>query len=245
MHYDPDRSCGIRQGLGSTENLPNRSGWITLNKDKEVKLARETFRERFPAYWNTIYPVVETDKRQSFWRSDPNHPRNEASWGLAWPPISGYPPFEADPPRETPPSTPPRKRRGRKPKAPRPEDRSSSPPSQAAQGGGHGHGHGQGGGEGSGDAAGPSASSMQSNSASKRRRPQADGTFRPSPDASEDDDIEFEDIFGVVEPDELEGGSPPNRRIRNRRRQSSRDATWTPDGADAAEEDEDDLNGES
>jgi hypothetical protein len=86
--------CGIRNAPGSTERLPNRSGWI---KGSDIPEAlgdiKKSFRRRYPTYARTLYPTNPADHYVSIWRSDPNHPENSVWWDIPWPPYEGDPPF--------------------------------------------------------------------------------------------------------------------------------------------------------
>ncbi|RSM12090.1 hypothetical protein CEP52_002650 [Fusarium oligoseptatum] len=93
-HSDLNRCCKIRNGEGSPENLPNRSGWIRAS-DLPAKLGqiKSRFTEKYPAYERTIYPTKKSDSNASVWRSDPNNDDNKPYWTIPWPPYEGQPPF--------------------------------------------------------------------------------------------------------------------------------------------------------
>ncbi|EEU38041.1 uncharacterized protein NECHADRAFT_47938 [Fusarium vanettenii 77-13-4] len=93
-HSDVNRCCRIRNGEGSSENLPNRSGWIRAS-DLPAKLGqiKSQFTSKYPAYDRTIYPTKPSDNNASVWRSDPNNDDNEPFWNMPWPPYEGQPPF--------------------------------------------------------------------------------------------------------------------------------------------------------
>lgn len=89
-HMAPDRSCRIRRGLGDVETIPNRSGWVSINRGQgDIK---KKFLKKYPAYAKTIYPTAG-DNNASLWRSDPNNDDNKEAWNLPWPPFKGRPPF--------------------------------------------------------------------------------------------------------------------------------------------------------
>lgn len=71
--------------------LPNRSGWL---KDSDLAGTKETrnsikkaFREEYPSYGRTMYPVAGT-ATSSVWKLDPNNEANRVD-KLPWPPVSG------------------------------------------------------------------------------------------------------------------------------------------------------------
>ncbi|KAH8655965.1 hypothetical protein BGZ61DRAFT_541145 [Ilyonectria robusta] len=92
-HMAGDRSCRIRRGLGDVETIPNRSGWVSINRGQgDIK---KKFLKKYPAYAKTIYPTAG-DNNASLWRSDPNNEDNKDAWNLPWPPFRGRPPFPED-----------------------------------------------------------------------------------------------------------------------------------------------------
>ncbi|RSL49996.1 hypothetical protein CEP54_012153 [Fusarium duplospermum] len=93
-HSDLNRCCRIRNGEGSPENLPNRSGWIRAsNLPAKLGQIKSRFTEKYPAYDRTIYPTKASDNNASVWRSDPNNDGNKPYWTIPWPPYEGQPPF--------------------------------------------------------------------------------------------------------------------------------------------------------
>ncbi|PNP86400.1 hypothetical protein FNYG_00102 [Fusarium nygamai] len=94
-HTDKRRCCGIRNAPGSTERLPNRSGWIKGSDIPKGLLGdiKKSFCRRYPTYARTLYPTNPADHYVSVWRSDPNNPENDAWWDIPWPPYEGDPPF--------------------------------------------------------------------------------------------------------------------------------------------------------
>ncbi|KAF4989943.1 hypothetical protein FGRMN_8785 [Fusarium graminum] len=94
FHTDEQRCCRIRNGEGSADRLPNRSGWIRAKK-LPMKLGdlKEKFRRRYPTYALTLYPTKSNLGNATLWRADPNNEDNEAWWDIPWPPYEGYPPF--------------------------------------------------------------------------------------------------------------------------------------------------------
>lgn len=97
FHSDPERCCKIRRGVGSAENLPNRSGWIPASDiRKRMGQIKQKFVKKFPAYERTIYPINKSDYHASLWRSDPNNEVNKDFWNIPWPPYEGDPPFPGD-----------------------------------------------------------------------------------------------------------------------------------------------------
>ncbi|CAM1508589.1 Fc.00g054370.m01.CDS01 [Cosmosporella sp. VM-42] len=93
-HTDPTRSCRIRNAVGSADNLPNRSGWVSIsNMPKGVGKIKEKFLKKYPEYQRTVYPVRKTDVFSSVWRSDPNNETNQEFWGMPWPAYEGKAPF--------------------------------------------------------------------------------------------------------------------------------------------------------
>ncbi|KAM0360644.1 hypothetical protein ACHAP4_002730 [Fusarium culmorum] len=96
-HTDKTKCCRIRNGLGSSERLPNRSGWIPANKlPGTLTSLKEDFLNRYPSYMRTMYPTSSRDHHASVWRSDPNNPENDAWFDVPWPPYEGLPPFPGD-----------------------------------------------------------------------------------------------------------------------------------------------------
>ncbi|KAG8666534.1 hypothetical protein FPOAC1_011343 [Fusarium poae] len=96
-HIDKTRCCRIRNGLGSTKNLPNRSGWIPVSKlPGTLTSIKETFLNRYPTYMRTMYPTHSKDRQASVWRSDPNNPENDEWFNIPWPPYEGLPPFPGE-----------------------------------------------------------------------------------------------------------------------------------------------------
>ncbi|KAF5667819.1 transaldolase [Fusarium heterosporum] len=94
FHTDQERCCRIRNGEGSADHLPNRSGWIRAKK-LPMKLGdlKDKFRRRYPTYALTLYPTKSNLGNATLWRADPNNEDNEAWWDIPWPPYEGYPPF--------------------------------------------------------------------------------------------------------------------------------------------------------
>ncbi|KAF5025852.1 hypothetical protein F66182_2074 [Fusarium sp. NRRL 66182] len=93
-HTDKTRCCRIRNGLGSSEHLPNRSGWIRASSlPKKLGSIKAKFIHRYPTYARTIYPTNSADHFASIWRSDPNNEDNNRWWDIPWPPYEGHPPF--------------------------------------------------------------------------------------------------------------------------------------------------------
>lgn len=90
-HMDPDRSCRIRNAVGSIEiGLPNRSGWIPESMIRgQITEIRTEFRETYPEYERTMYPLDPKHANASSWVSDPNNDSNSEAWGLPWPPYEG------------------------------------------------------------------------------------------------------------------------------------------------------------
>ncbi|KAF4973139.1 hypothetical protein FSARC_483 [Fusarium sarcochroum] len=94
FHTDKTRCCGIRNGKGSPDHLPNRSGWIRASDlPKKLGALKEKFLRRYPTYARTIYPTNAADHYASVWRSDPNNEDNKEWWDIPWPPYEGHPPF--------------------------------------------------------------------------------------------------------------------------------------------------------
>lgn len=90
LHYDKNRCCGIRRGIGSTKRLPNRSGWIpSAAMPKPLGNLRKQFLRRYPAYSRTLYPLNASNANGSYWRSDPNNDDNKGCWDIPWPPFRG------------------------------------------------------------------------------------------------------------------------------------------------------------
>lgn len=83
---DPEGSCRIRRarGMVSAEpitdgiGLPNNSGWMLdkdlkkYGKDCTPGKLKARFKEEYPNYANTIYPVGASKATQSVWKNDPN-----------------------------------------------------------------------------------------------------------------------------------------------------------------------------
>lgn len=88
-HTAGDRCCRIRSGIGSAENLPNRSGWILASKIPKLGVLKSEFLQTHPDYTATVYPLLSSDARNNMWRSDPNNESNQANWNLPWPPFVG------------------------------------------------------------------------------------------------------------------------------------------------------------
>ncbi|OAR02855.1 hypothetical protein LLEC1_05810 [Akanthomyces lecanii] len=88
-HMAGDRCCRIRSGIGSAENLPNRSGWILASKMPKLGVLKSEFLQVYPDYTATVYPLLSSDARNNMWRSDPNNESNQANWNLPWPPFVG------------------------------------------------------------------------------------------------------------------------------------------------------------
>lgn len=88
-HTAGDRCCRIRNGIGSVENLPNRSGWIPVSKIPKLGVLKSQFLDVHPDYKATLYPLLPSDARNNMWRSDPNNESNRANWSLPWPPYMG------------------------------------------------------------------------------------------------------------------------------------------------------------
>ncbi|RFU76981.1 hypothetical protein TARUN_5228 [Trichoderma arundinaceum] len=94
LHYDQNRCCGIRRGIGSTKRLPNRSGWIPSSlMPKPLSNLRKTFLRRYPTYARTVYPLNPTNANGSYYRSDPNNDDNKDWWSIPWPPFRGQSPL--------------------------------------------------------------------------------------------------------------------------------------------------------
>ncbi|KOS22051.1 hypothetical protein ESCO_002288 [Escovopsis weberi] len=94
MHSDKARCCRIRRGLGSADNLPNRSGWIPASLlPKTLTALRKDVVRKYPAYARTIYPLHEANRNGSYWRSDPNNDDNKKWWDIPWPPYRDKAPF--------------------------------------------------------------------------------------------------------------------------------------------------------
>lgn len=83
---DPEGSCRIRRARGKVSaepitdgiGLPNNSGWML---DKDLKRfgrdwtpgkLKARFKEQYPNYADTIYPVGASQATQSVWKNDPN-----------------------------------------------------------------------------------------------------------------------------------------------------------------------------
>lgn len=96
---DPNGRCRIRRGHGDIgtdpatgrAGLPNRSGWL---KDSDLAGTKQTrnsikkaFREEYPSYARTMYPVAGT-ATSSVWKLDPNNEANSVG-KLSWPPVRG------------------------------------------------------------------------------------------------------------------------------------------------------------
>lgn len=107
---DPNGRCRIRRGRGNIGTdaatgrvgLPNRSGWL---KDSDLAGTKETrnnikkaFREEYPSYARTMYPVTGT-ATSSVWKLDPNNEVNGVS-KLPWPPVKGGVEAEEEPAAE-------------------------------------------------------------------------------------------------------------------------------------------------
>ncbi|KAM5350626.1 hypothetical protein ACJ41O_007131 [Fusarium nematophilum] len=96
-HTDPSRCCRIRNGIGSADRLPNRSGWIRYSDlPRTLGDLKARFLCKHPSYARTIYPTNPSDSYASLWRSDPNNEDNSSWWGIPWPPYEGHPPFPGD-----------------------------------------------------------------------------------------------------------------------------------------------------
>ncbi|KAL7927049.1 hypothetical protein ACQKWADRAFT_327029 [Trichoderma austrokoningii] len=94
LHHDPVRCCRIRRGIGSTNRLPNRSGWIPADlMPKPISILRERSLKKHPEYRYTFYPLNPANANGSYWRSDPNNECNAAYWTIPWPPYKGPAPF--------------------------------------------------------------------------------------------------------------------------------------------------------
>ncbi|KAJ4862526.1 hypothetical protein T069G_03480 [Trichoderma breve] len=94
LHYDKNRCCGIRRGIGSTKRLPNRSGWIpSAAMPKPLGNLRKQFLRPYPAYSRTLYPLNVSNANGSYWRSDPNNDDNKGCWDIPWPPFRGPTPL--------------------------------------------------------------------------------------------------------------------------------------------------------
>lgn len=92
-HIARDRCCRIRNGIGSTKNLPNRSGWIPASKMSRIGKIKDKFLMAYPGYRKTIYPLQSSDYNSNMWRSDPNNKTNCGWWDIPWPPYAGQLPF--------------------------------------------------------------------------------------------------------------------------------------------------------
>ncbi|KAI1050835.1 hypothetical protein LB507_009389 [Fusarium sp. FIESC RH6] len=96
-HWDRTKCCRIRNGIGSTDNLPNRSGWISQSKlPGKLGVIKEKFLRRYPSYKRTIYPLNDNHHNATVWASDPNNDENKEWYGIPWPPYEGFPPFPGD-----------------------------------------------------------------------------------------------------------------------------------------------------
>ncbi|RFN46264.1 hypothetical protein FIE12Z_9499 [Fusarium flagelliforme] len=96
-HWDENKCCRIRNGIGSTEHLPNRSGWIPQSKlPGKLGVIKEKFLRRYPTYKRTIYPLQDNHHNATVWASDPNNDENKDWHGIPWPPYEGFPPFPGD-----------------------------------------------------------------------------------------------------------------------------------------------------
>ncbi|PNP51767.1 hypothetical protein THARTR1_07536 [Trichoderma harzianum] len=94
LHYDSNRCCGIRRGIGSTKRLPNRSGWIpSADMPKPLGNLRKHFLHHYPAYSRTLYPLNASNANGSYYRSDPNNDDNKGCWDIPWPPFRGPTPL--------------------------------------------------------------------------------------------------------------------------------------------------------
>ncbi|KAJ3491893.1 hypothetical protein NLG97_g5505 [Lecanicillium saksenae] len=89
-HIAGDRCCRIRNGIGSAENLPNRSGWIPAKKISKLGMLKSRFLGLHPDYKATVYPLLPSDTKNNMWRSDPNNESNSGNWNLPWPPYIGH-----------------------------------------------------------------------------------------------------------------------------------------------------------
>lgn len=84
---DPNGSCRIRRARGKLSaepitvyqgigiGLPNQSGWMhddDLPKNVTAGKVKEAFKEQYPNYGKTIYPVG-SKTTQSVWKHDPNN----------------------------------------------------------------------------------------------------------------------------------------------------------------------------
>lgn len=85
-HIAKNKCCRIRNGIGSVDNLPNRSGWIPASKIGRLATIKTGFLKSHPDYKPTLYPLRPADARTNMWRSDPNNDSNAANWALPWPP---------------------------------------------------------------------------------------------------------------------------------------------------------------
>ncbi|CAG7563330.1 unnamed protein product [Fusarium equiseti] len=93
-HWDENKCCRIRNGIGSTDHLPNRSGWIPQPKlPGKLGVIKEKFLRRYPTYKRTIYPLNDNHHNATVWASDPNNDENKDWHGIPWPPYEGFPPF--------------------------------------------------------------------------------------------------------------------------------------------------------
>ncbi|KAK4071647.1 uncharacterized protein Triagg1_5885 [Trichoderma aggressivum f. europaeum] len=94
LHYDKNRCCGIRHGIGSTQGLPNRSGWIpSADMPKPLGNLKKQFLSQYPAYSRTLYPLNASNANGSYYRSDPNNDDNKSYWDIPWPPFQGPTPL--------------------------------------------------------------------------------------------------------------------------------------------------------
>ncbi|KAM0551863.1 hypothetical protein ACHAPJ_008199 [Fusarium lateritium] len=94
QELEATRCCRIRNGKGSPDHLPNRSGWIRASDlPKKLGTLKEKFLRRYPTYARTIYPTNAADHYASVWRSDPNNEDNKDWWDIPWPPYEGRSPF--------------------------------------------------------------------------------------------------------------------------------------------------------
>ena len=84
--------CRIHNGPGTTDGLPNRSGWISYPALRRAGISihslRKAFIDRYPHYAKTMYPLLWKDRAKSEWRSDVNNGLYPALRDLSWPPAS-------------------------------------------------------------------------------------------------------------------------------------------------------------
>ncbi|KAH8176763.1 hypothetical protein LIA77_01845 [Sarocladium implicatum] len=90
FHTDPFRSCRVLDQLGTTKDLPNRSGWIRGRDMTNRRDLKEAFLKKYPGYAETMYPHL----RSSLWKFDPNNEAFRHVWSMPWPPVEDAEPAE-------------------------------------------------------------------------------------------------------------------------------------------------------